>query len=129
MYGHLFEHDQLNAATHDELHELFGIAGMKAFEHIGRLVRTGHLVAFDGNEQYMPNLERLKIPITFIHGEENQCFLPESTERTYNLLREKYGDELYSRHVIPKYGHLDCIFGQNAARDVYPLILKHLEAN
>jgi len=27
----------------------------------------------------------------------------------------------------PDYGHIDCIFGETAARDVYPLILEQLE--
>ena len=46
---------------------------------------------------------------------------------TYDLLCAKNGAELYDRHVIPGYGHIDCIFGENAARDIYPLILEHLE--
>jgi len=29
--------------------------------------------------------------------------------------------------VIPDYGHIDCIFGKNAVKDVYPLILQHLD--
>ena len=35
--------------------------------------------------------------------------------------------DYYERHVIPEYGHIDCIFGKNAARDVYPYILRHLD--
>jgi cholesterol oxidase len=31
--------------------------------------------------------------------------------------------------VIPGYGHLDCIFGKNAAADVYPVILRYLDAH
>jgi cholesterol oxidase len=76
----------------------------------------------------MSHLDRLKLPICFIHGAENQCFLPVSTELTYNALREANGKGLYSRHVIPSYGHIDCIYGKDAARDVYPYILEHLEA-
>ena len=34
------------------------------------------------------------------------------------------GPDLYSRYLIPHYGHIDCIFGQNAHRDVYPVILE-----
>ena len=74
-------------------------------------------------------MERLAVPITFIHGAENATFLPESTEITYQLLCEKNGSEFYQRYVIPKYGHIDCIFGKNAVRDVYPHILVHLENN
>ncbi|MCZ6788622.1 MAG: hypothetical protein O7D33_01545 [Chloroflexi bacterium] len=128
MYSLLYEHDQLNETTHNALHELFGATNIGAFEHLGMLVRKGHLVAADGEESYLPHLERLAIPITFLHGGENQCFLPESTELAYNLLREANGKELYNRVVIPNYGHIDCIFGKNASRDVYPTILDHLEA-
>ena len=76
----------------------------------------------------MPHLERLAIPITFIHGAANRCFLPQSTEITYNLLCQTNGDKLYSRHVIPNYGHIDCIYGRNAVNDIFPLMLSHLDA-
>jgi len=127
MYAPLYEHGQLNEATHRAMHEMFGIANMRSFEHIGRLVNTGHLVGFNGEEIYLPHLDRLNLPICFIHGAENACFQPESSKITYQLLREKFGPEKYSRHVIPNYGHIDCIFGKNAHLDVYPHILKHLE--
>ena len=80
----------------------------------------------DGDEVYLPHVDKLAIPMTFIHGAENAAFLPESTKITYDLLTETNGD-LYTRHVIPLYGHIDCIYGKNAARDVYPYILEHLE--
>jgi cholesterol oxidase len=127
MYSNLYEHDQLNTATHDALHEMFGIANVTSFEHLAELVRKGHLVAFNGDEVYMSHLERLAIPMAFIHGAENNCFLPESTQLTIELLGEKNGSKLYSRHVIPNYGHIDCIYGKNAVQDVYPFILHHLE--
>jgi cholesterol oxidase len=128
MYAPLYQHEQLNQGTHDTLHELFGVANIRSFEHIALLARTGHLVAFDGSDVYLPHLDRLAIPICFIHGAANRCFLPESTEITYNLLRQANGDALYSRHVVPNYGHIDCIYGKNAVNDIYPLMLKHLDA-
>ncbi len=128
LYGLLYEHNQLNTATHNALHEMFGIASISALEHLAQMVRTGHLVAADGTERYMDHLQRLALPICFIHGAENQCYHPQSTQRTFDALRDVNGD-LYERHVISGYGHIDCIFGKNAARDVYPLILNHLERN
>ena len=127
LYALLYEHAQLNEATHSALHEMFGIANMKAFEHLAQMVRQGKLVAYDGTDIYLPHLDRLAIPIAFIHGAENACFLPESTRVTFDLLRETNGAGLYSRHVIPGYGHIDCIYGKNAAQDVYPFMLHHLE--
>ncbi|HEY2951983.1 MAG TPA: alpha/beta fold hydrolase [Verrucomicrobiae bacterium] len=132
MYGVLYEHDQLNTATFDALHEMFGIANIRAFEHIARIARAGHLVRANGDEVYMGHFDRLALPITFIHGAENETFLPKSTELTFDALREANDHDgrkqLYHRYLIPNYGHIDCIFGKNAVRDVYPLILRQLEA-
>lgn len=127
LYAPLYEHDQLNQATHENLHEMFGIANIRSFVHLQKLTNTGHLVNFEGQDVYLPHLERLRLPICFIHGANNECFLPESTRLTYDTLRQKFGDGLYKRHVIPGYGHIDCIYGKNAVRDVYPLMLAHLE--
>ncbi|MCH7678448.1 hypothetical protein IID10_03680, partial [candidate division KSB1 bacterium] len=127
LYGQLYEHDQLNRLTHDNLHELFGVANITSFEHLALMSRKGHLVNLQGEDSYLPHLERMAIPITFISGEENECYLPESTEITYNLLRDQNGADLYKRFVIPDYGHIDCIYGKNAVRDVYPHILNQLE--
>lgn len=128
MYSLLYEHDQLNRATHESLHEMFGVANIASLQHLALLVRRRHLVDARGEEVYMPHLERLAIPIRFIHGSENACFRPVSTQRTYDELRSRNGRQLYSRFEIPNYGHIDCIFGHNAVHDVYPKILEHLEA-
>src|SRR5690606_34432822 len=127
LYGLLYEHDQLNAATHATLHETFGVANINAFKHLARLVRAQRLVDASGRDSYMPHLARLAVPATILHGAENQCFLPESTERTYVLLREHNDPSLYRRHVIQNYGHIDCIMGKRADQDVFPYVLEHLE--
>jgi cholesterol oxidase len=127
MYALLYQHEQLNELTHSCLQEMFGIANMRTFEQLALMGRKGHLVSFDGADIYMPHLSRLAIPITFIHGERNECFLHESTEIAYELLRKVNGPDLYTHTAIPGYGHIDCILGKDASRDVYPFILKHLE--
>ena len=128
MYALLYEHAQLNQSTHENaLHEMFGIANIKSFDQISLMTRKGHIVAADGSEAYLPHLDRLAVPITFIHGGSNACFLPESTQITYDTLCKANGSSLYSRHVVPNYGHIDCIYGKNAATDIYPLMLDHLE--
>ncbi|HTV57148.1 MAG TPA: GMC family oxidoreductase N-terminal domain-containing protein [Terriglobia bacterium] len=128
IYSQAFEHAGLNAATHDTLHELFATANVASLEHLARMVRKGHIVSASGDEAYLSYPDRLAIPIAFIHGSRNKCFLPESTKLTYELLAAANGKNLYSRHVIPRYGHSDSILGKNAATDVYPYIARHLEA-
>lgn len=129
LYGQLYEHAQLNPLTHEYLHEMFGTANIASFEQLALMIKQGHVVSAHNEEIYMLYAKRLALPITFLHGEKNRCFLPASTEKTYQLLREINGPVFYKRHVIPDYGHMDCIFGKNALKDVYPLILQHLEEN
>ncbi|MET0379162.1 MAG: alpha/beta fold hydrolase [Spongiibacteraceae bacterium] len=127
LYGQLWELDQLNTATHDSLHELFGVANIAAFEHLALLLRKGSAVNAAGDDVYLPHVKRLAIPIRLIHGAENQTFLPESTKLMLRWLQQANGAALYDRIEVPKYGHIDCIFGKNAVVDVYPLLLAHLE--
>jgi len=127
MYASLYRHDTLNESLHDNLHELFGESNIQTFEHLALICRKGHLVDFKGQDVYMPHFDRLKLPICFISGGDNQCYLPESTLKTYERLCKLHGPELFSRHVVPGYGHIDCMFGKDAVVDVYPIILGHLE--
>ena len=127
MYGPLYVHEQLNRATHEAMHELFGMTSLTVFEELARMVREGHAARADGTT-YLRDLDRLAIPISFIHGEENGCFLPESTLKTFEMLCEANGSAQYRRTVVPGYGDVDCLIGKNAARDVFPLILEHLNA-
>lgn len=128
LYAPIYEHDQLNALTHDNIHELFGVASISNFEHLGVMTRARKIVNAKGEDVYLPHVKRLAIPITFIHGAENELWLPDSTDQTYKWLCEANGKDLYKRYLIPHYGHIDCIFGKNAAQDVYPIILNHLDA-
>jgi cholesterol oxidase len=128
LYGRLYQLDQLNSATVTSgLAEMFGDANIEAFRQLALFARKGHVLDRDGNDTYLPHVERLALPILFIHGSENACFKPESTARTLERLSQANGKQLYERRVIPGYGHIDCIFGKNAARDVYPLIVAHLD--
>lgn len=129
LYGPLYKHDQLNAATHDAMHEVFGDATITALEHLAQLSRSKHLVAADGGEIYLDKLSRMAVPTLFLHGAENGCFLPSSTEESLGVLGQVNDPKLYQRKVIAGYGHSDCLFGKQAAHDVFPLISEHLDAN
>ena len=130
LYGPLYERDQLNAATFDDaLPEMFGEANVAALAQLALIARRRRIVDADGRDAYLQELAGLNLPICFIHGALNGTFLPKSTRKTVRLLRRRFGAEQYSRHLIPSYGHIDCIFGKDAARDVYPLIREHLDTH
>ena len=127
MYALLYDHKNLSPLLHDNLHELFGVCSVETFQHLALMARVGHVVRADGADDYLPHLDRMKLPIAFIHGGDNQCFLPVSTQTTYDLLAAANGAGLYTRQVIDGYGHIDCIFGRDAAADVFPHVLAHLD--
>lgn len=127
MYGEVFDHDQLNDATHEAIHEAFGVANLTTFKQISQALRHGHVVTTDGEDLYLNGVDRLKMPIAFIHGEKNRLFLPEGSLRTFEYLREKNGPQYYTRHVFKDYAHMDCFIGKNAARDVYPVVTAELD--
>lgn len=128
MYGDVFAHDKLNDETHESIGEMFGRMSMYTFEHITAMMRKGHVIDARGGDTYLPEIERLRLPITFIHGQRNHLFPPEGTQRTYELLRSANPPELYHRHVFPDYAHMDCFIGKDAAEDVYPTVVAELDA-
>ena len=72
------------------------------------------------------NLRNFAVPTLFVHGAFNRCFAPPGTIETIKTLSRVNDRHLYERRVIAETGHIDCIFGKNAARDVYPSIVAHL---
>jgi cholesterol oxidase len=133
IYGQLYEVDQLNQQTYDNLHELFGIASISSLKHLALMIRHKKIVNFEGGDSYleeeqgMPNLKRLAIPIVIVQGEANKCWLTESTARSIERFSNVNDPQLYQRKLIAGYGHIDCIFGKNAMRDVYPFFIEHLD--
>jgi cholesterol oxidase len=127
IYGDVYKHKQLNDATHGAIHEMFGVANVRTFNHISLVVRTGHVVDASGGETYMNHLDRLAIPITFIHGEENNLFLPEGSEQTFKTVTAANDASLYERILFPNYAHMDCFIGRSAAVDVFPTIVSQLD--
>ena len=53
-------------------------------QHLSRFATAGHIVDFDGNDVYLPNAERLALPITLLQGEVAQAALIQTLERSGN---------------------------------------------
>ncbi|MEH0157448.1 GMC oxidoreductase [Limibacter armeniacum] len=128
MFAPLNEKYNLNQETLEASHEIYGITNMTTYKQLAEIMRHTYLVGENGEDVYLPKVEELlNLPITFIHGEKNRVFIPESTEKSFERLCKLNGADKYDRHVIPLYGHLDCVIGKNAVHDVYPHVVAHLE--
>jgi cholesterol oxidase len=127
IYGNAIHHPNINPATHAALHELFGPTNMTMMDHLSVMARAEKVQSVDEGNDYLPHLERLRRPISFLSGALNLVWLPESTKRTFDLLVENLGPDTYRRQVIDGYGHQDIFNGAAAVRDSYPYVLDHLQ--
>lgn len=126
----LWRHENLNPETHEWLKHEFAKVPLTFFQQMAECLRAGYLVPVEGYRELPEDVAR-RPPETdarfiFLAGKLNQCFLPESQRRTYERLSQRRPG-YHALHVIPDYGHLDIFMGQDAARDVFPLILAELD--
>jgi cholesterol oxidase len=122
-YGQYVRHARLNDRTHDQLPNLLGASSTRSFIELGAACRKQQLMPLDETA-----LDNLRLPITFIHSQQNQMLLPRSSARLYEALVERHGAGLYEHIVSAGYGHFDCLAGDDAARDIYPFIGAHLDS-
>jgi cholesterol oxidase len=62
-----------------------------------------------------------------VAGAKNQLFFPETCIRTQTWLSAYNDPALYTRHVFEDYAHMDLFIGRDAARDVFPYLIRQLE--
>jgi hypothetical protein len=126
----LWRHANLTDATHHWISREFGWVPTSFFRQMARCADAGHLVAVDERVTGLPdNLAaappRTDARFTLLAGAENRCFLPSGQERTYRWL-EARRPGTHALHLIPGYTHMDMLFGREAARDVFPRIVRAL---
>jgi cholesterol oxidase len=126
IYGETFTHDMLNHDTHRLLDEIFGEANLTILRHLSTILRRGHLVDHLGEEAYLPHVDRMAVPITFLQGVRNRIFRPGGSRQTVELLSEANGRELYELKRFPDYAHMDLFIGKRAHRDVFPYLVEQL---
>ena len=106
---------------------MFGEANLTLLNHLSNVIRTGHVVDCEGREAYLPNLDRMTVPITFVQGARNKIFVPDGSRKTWESLSNANGAALYERKVFSDYAHMDLFIGKNAHKDVYPYLLAQLD--
>ncbi|XP_072178953.1 lipase lipl-1-like [Diadema setosum] len=142
MFGLMWEHRNLNKLTHDTLTEWFGFGHAEYYRHLSVTFRKGRLTDIKGRDVYIPDfnsknrlesakyrkaMTNLDLPILYYVGSLNQGWDIDATRQSYNRCREANPHQHYEWFEVPEYGHLDCVMGQNACKDVYPRILPFLE--
>jgi len=128
----LWRHENLNEETHEWLKHEFAHVPISFYRQMRKCVKKKHLVSYKNN---IPNLPadfvkeppKTKARMAFFAGDKNLCFLPSSQQRTFdyfNNIKKNY----HTLHIIPGYSHLDIFMGKDASKDVFPLMLRELNA-
>lgn len=126
----LWSHANLNPSTHEWLKAEFAQVPVTFFQQMahcvrqGNLVRTGTIPGLPKNFAAQP--PRTAARFAFFAGADNLCFLPESQERSFAFF-DQARKNYHSLRVVKSYGHLDMFMGENAVRDVFPLMAEELE--
>jgi hypothetical protein len=121
-FGRLWNHRNLNKATHDNLQHVFGGTSSTCLEHLASGGRRQTVL--DNNYRSLVtdgNLERLRgIPIFLFSGADNNVFKATSTLKTHQVLKAR--GETVCRREFEGFGHLDCWMSEKSADVVYPPI-------
>jgi cholesterol oxidase len=115
-FGDLIFHSRVNASTHAIMGDLVPECVTAFLKDVAIWARKQNILTDEDRK----HLDRLQLPITFISGAENQMFVPQATERTFNLLCEANGPDSYRRNIYQGFGHLDCYIGEGAATAIWP---------
>ncbi|PYI67282.1 esterase [Arthrobacter livingstonensis] len=125
----LWSHENLDDATHRWITGEFAGAPLTFFRQMADCARAGYLVPARHlallPQSFVAQAPQTDARFVFLAGEDNRCFLPEGQQRSFDFFAgHRPGRDAV--HLLPGYGHLDVIFGKNAWRDTYPLIVKEL---
>ena len=116
VFGRLYTHAYLNSDTHNTLSRLLGGISVRNYTHIASMARSASHQVTDNESVSLvtpQNLQNLKgIPILLFSGADNARWSPESTDISYNALRDALGEDGYERAVWLGKGDLDCWIGE-----------------
>ncbi len=140
MYGHMYPHSSVNVPIHENIPQQYGPCNILTLQHLQQAASLGHVEKFNygpemNQKRYgsrtppsmIASAQHLKVPITVVSGARNRVFIPETTMRTFQWLCRENGPALYTRMVIPNFGHFDNFVGAQANRFCYPAYLAQLE--
>ncbi|HEX3232862.1 MAG TPA: hypothetical protein VHR41_01610 [Gemmatimonadales bacterium] len=126
----LWRHENLNRETHEWVKQEFAHVPLSFFRQIQRSVAQGRLSPVEGRRELPDDVvsrpPHTEARVAFFAGERNRCFLPESQRRTFDHFN-RHRPDYHAFHVLAGYGHLDVFMGQNAASDVFPIMLAELQ--
>ena len=121
IYGDVYKHDNLNEATHrvnprDVRSGQPDHASTTSPDRPRRQDRRTRTV----DDTYFPHLDRLAIPISFIHGAENNSFCRRARRKRCRRCARSQRCRNSTAHLFPNYAHMDFFIGRIPRETSFP---------
>lgn len=128
--GLMIRHENLSSEMLDNLDEILGHSSITTWTQTIEYGFLERLTDSDGRNAYVtPERVRnyFRFPVRFLHGADNDVFLPLTSFRSRELLKRIHGKDFPVDVVtLDGYRHLDPLIGRNAEREVFHFISDHL---
>lgn len=136
MFGSPYLEGNLPREIHSEreIARQFGSMPIMLYAHAGQNVRRGYAAPFDAapipsqaelRRRYLQRACFERHDVTLITGTENGIWHPDSIHRMHDWLMGGAARRSV-KHVLRGYAHQDLLWGVDAAKEVYPLIVEAL---
>jgi hypothetical protein len=124
----LWRLENIDEPTKEWIQHEFAEVPLRFFNHIKACVKKGSLVSFNEHSDYTKPQPKTAAKIILFAGEQNQCFMAQSQQNTYNYLNalEPNRHKLY---IMKGYSHLDIFLGKNSHKDIFPIMINELNNN
>jgi pimeloyl-ACP methyl ester carboxylesterase len=127
-----YDHDSLAPETHQRWADLFPTTGLSYYRHIRKMVKAGHAVKNRPGDprykalpdDYLKDAAANLPPSLFLTGSDNRVFT-DSNIVCHRIL-SRHAPDKHTLKILDRYSHVDPIVGKNAARDVFPHMLAHI---
>ena len=129
IFGQLFQYQNMDVGLLDVVEDLLGGCNLSTYEQTAQYAFNGRLTDQRGDDAYVTDDHMhhyFTFPVMFLHGHENQVFAPRTFDKNIELMERLQMP--YAAHMVPGFGHLDCVVGNTADRNVFPYIAGHLAA-
>ena len=114
-----WQHENLNAATHDQLHRVFGGFGIPSLRHLIQMDSASTITDNEGRTLVIPaNIQRLRaLPMLLITGTNNGVYSLQGLRSSTEALRSNLRSQIVKFAAVSNLNHLDCWMSQKASEE------------
>ncbi len=126
-FAALWELSNLSGETKEWIRNEFGAVPLTFFRHIRECVKAGALTSKDGRTNYMASPPKTDARFIFTAGKRNKCFRHESQQHSFRFM-DALRPNHHKLYEWDDYSHLDIFLGKDAHKDIFPTMLRELNA-